>query len=533
MFSRLFKIQKDLIKIEKIYLFWLLAVIISITEFFLARKIAGLDTSISNIDNTFKLSYLLIIMCLILALINYIMNYFVKIKNLSYCQKIRTRVVDSFSKDDYKTLEDYTDGEILNKLISDIPTVVEANVNSIISILSGGTLFISALVFGFFTSIPLTLLILLLSFFAVIIPKYFNEKLEKSWQQRQENQEESNTLLLQIFNSKILINSLNSENFLMTSLKSKYLDFTSAQYENTKLQYLMMALSVTFGLLFDVLTLCFSFYLIYINKLTIGGFIAFSILNKNFTWIFYDLPTHFVAFKRSEVSFDRTEKFLNARVEQNNFTDDFKEVYFNNVSYCYDKELILENIKFRLIGNDKILLIGESGSGKSTFIKLLLDFYKPVSGKITVNGNKNNSRYYSYVPQKIEIFNTSIRDNITLGRKISDDDIFKILEKLEITDFILSLEKGLDTLLDTQEKINLSAGQLQKIGIARALVEKNKVLVLDEIFANVDEESEKSISRLLKESNIPIILISHKIGNLSSFMKIYRIENKSLVRVSN
>lgn len=282
-----------------------------------------------------------------------------------------------------------------------------------------------------------------------------------------------------------------------------------------------------------MLTLCFSFYLIYINKLTIGGFIAFSILNKNFTWIFYDLPTHFVAFKRSEVSFDRTEKFLNARVEQNNFTDDFKEVYFNNVSYCYDKELILENIKFRLIGNDKILLIGESGSGKSTFIKLLLDFYKPVSGKIIVNGNKNNSRYYSYVPQKIEIFNTSIRDNITLGRKISDDDIFKILEKLEITDFILSLEKGLDTLLDTQEKINLSAGQLQKIGIARALVEKNKVLVLDEIFANVDEESEKSISRLLKESNIPIILISHKIGNLSSFMKIYRIENKSLVRVSN
>lgn len=63
MFSRLFKIQKDLIKIEKIYLFWLLAVIISITEFFLAREIAGLDTSISNIDNTFKLSYLLIIMC--------------------------------------------------------------------------------------------------------------------------------------------------------------------------------------------------------------------------------------------------------------------------------------------------------------------------------------------------------------------------------------------------------------------------------------------------------------------------------------
>lgn len=533
MFNKIFKIQKDLFKTEKIYLIWLLAIVLAISEFYLARKIAKLDVNISNIDSTLKLTYLLIIMCTFLVIANYAMNYFIKIKNLSYSQKIRSRVVSSFSKEDYKTLEKSTDGEILNKLISDIPVVADANVNSFISILSGTTLFISALVFGFFTSAQLTLLIILLSFFAIIIPKYFNEKLEKSWQQRQENQEEANTLLLQIFNSKTLINSLNSEQFLMKQLKNKYLDFTSAQYENTKLQYLMTAVSVTFGLLFDVLTLCFSFYLIYANKLTIGAFIAFSVLNKNFTWIFYDFPTHFASLKRSEVSFDRIEIFLGKDTEQNYNITRFEKCIFKDVSYAYDKELILDKVNFTLKNSDKVLIIGESGSGKSTFIKLLLDLYKPISGEITVNNSENNKSYYSYVPQKVELFNVSIRDNITLGRIISDDKILKILNKLEMSDFIDKLPNGLNTILETQEKTNLSAGQLQKLGIARALVEKEKVLILDEIFANLDEKSEKRISNLLKELDMPIIVISHRLGNLSEFMKVYKIENKNLVEVRN
>ncbi|MBF0715009.1 ATP-binding cassette domain-containing protein [Gemella palaticanis] len=88
-------------------------------------------------------------------------------------------------------------------------------------------------------------------------------------------------------------------------------------------------------------------------------------------------------------------------------------------------------------------------------------------------------------------------------------------------------------ILETQEKTNLSAGQLQKLGIARALVEKEKVLILDEILANLDEKSEKSISNLLKELDMTIIVISHRLGNLSEFMKVYKIENKNLVEVRN
>lgn len=527
MFNKIFKIQKNLIIEENIYFLWLFAIILAICEFFLARKIAELDINISNLENTLKLSYILIALCIFLMIANYFMNYFIKMKNLSYSQHVRAKIVSEFSKKDYRDLENSSDGKILNLLISDIPVVVDANINSVINIVIGSTLFISALIFGFLTSIPLTFLILILSFLAIIIPKYFNEKLEKSWQERQENQEESNTLLLQIFNSKTLINSLNSEKFLLDKLKEKYVNFTTSQYKNIELQYLMTSISLTLGLLFDVITLCFSFYLIYLNKLTIGGFIAFSVLNKNFTWIFYELPTHFTSLKRSEVSFDRTTNFL-SNIEKSNINEKLQKVFFQNVSYMYDKELVLENINFGLTTKDKILLIGESGSGKSTFVKLLLNLYKPYSGKIIVNNKENNSYYYSYVPQKVELFNATIRENISLGREIEDEDIFKILEKLELKDFINSLSEGLDTVLETQEKTNLSAGQLQKIGIARAIVESGKVLVLDEIFANVDEQSERSISKLLEELDVPMIVVSHRVGVLAKFMKIYKIDNKRL-----
>lgn len=524
MFNKIFKIQKDLIKEEKIYFLWVIAVVVAVCEFFLTRKIAELDVDITDITRTLITTFILITVCIVLS---YFMNYCIKMKNAAYTQKLRAKIVYEFSKKQYVDLEKNSDGKVLNLFISDIPAVVDANVNEVTSIFRGITLFISAIILGFLLSWELTLLILVLSFLAIIIPKYFNEKLEKSWQTRQENQAESTTLLLQIFNSKTLINSLNSEQFLLGKLRERYMNFTLAQYENTKLQYLMSAVSIALGIFFDVVTLCFSFYLIYIGRLTVGGFIAFSLLNNHFTWLFYQLPTLFASLKRSEVSFDRIDEFLTVEVKDEN-VEKFEIVSFMNVSYAYDKNLVLENVNFTFSCKDKVLLVGESGSGKSTFIKMLLDFYKPVSGKIEVNHKRNNSGYYSYVPQKVELFNGTIRENITLGRKISDESILEILEKLEMREFVEGLKDGLSTILDTHEKMNLSAGQLQKIGIARALVEEGKVLVLDEIFANVDEKSEKSIAVLLENLDLPIIVISHRLGDLSRFMKVYRVIDRTL-----
>ena len=154
--------------------------------------------------------------------------------------------------------------------------------------------------------------------------------------------------------------------------------------------------------------------------------------------------------------------------------------------------------------------MGKSGTGKSTLLKILLGMYKPNKGKIFINDKEVNllpKNIFNYVPQKIELFSFSIKENILMGRDISEEKLNEIIEKTNLKEFIK--EKGLDYEIKLNEEIGLSSGQIQKIGLARALVE-DKILLLDEPFANVDDETENKLSEFLYKINLPVILISHR-----------------------
>jgi ABC-type bacteriocin/lantibiotic exporter with double-glycine peptidase domain len=219
----------------------------------------------------------------------------------------------------------------------------------------------------------------------------------------------------------------------------------------------------------------------------------------------------------------------NRKIENNvNTSFNFsKAILIQNVSYSYPNSLTnaIDSVNLEITANSFIGIIGESGSGKSTFIDNLIGFLHPSSGIITIDNvdiHKSTSQWMSnigYVPQTIHLSDSSLRNNIAFGlddKDIDDDRIWEVLENVELANFVKSLSNGLSTNIGEQGS-KLSGGQRQRIGIARALYRNPKLIILDEGTSALDVETEKSIVKsILKfKSNKTIIMIAHRHSTLT------------------
>ena len=336
---------------------------------------------------------------------------------------------------------------------------------------------------------------------------------------------------------------------LIYSEEEKYKKFTEEHLGNMKAEWKMVSLGIGTGLLCDVITLIFSLYLISRGFLTIGQFMGFNILNQNIVWVFHSMPSLYSDWLRGKISAERISEFLSIsskeklmkeNEEKENIYEKSSEniLKLEDIVFRYDENSsdILDKMNFEinLKNKEKILVTGESGCGKSTLIKILSGLYEPVSGifKIDnedVTGNREN---ITYVPQQTELFSLSLKDNLTFGRKIDEDHFNRILELTGLKDISDNLSDGLETEIKGRKDINLSAGQIQKIGLARALLSTNvKLLLMDEPIANLDTQSEKEISDILKNLEYSVVAVSHRNEVFKEYMKVYRMENGKIERI--
>lgn len=214
-------------------------------------------------------------------------------------------------------------------------------------------------------------------------------------------------------------------------------------------------------------------------------------------------------------------------------------ITFSNVSFHYNEENpVLNNVSFTLKKNQATALVGHSGAGKSTIVNLILKFYQPTGGEITLNGKNYSELDYhlirdniSLVFQDNELFSSTIRENVAYGKDdASEKEIIEALKLANAYDFVMKLPKKIDSEVG-ERGVRLSGGQKQRIQIARAILKNAPILILDEATSSLDAKSEKDVQDALEKlmKNKLVIIIAHRFSTIQNVDQIIVIDSGKIV----
>lgn len=223
------------------------------------------------------------------------------------------------------------------------------------------------------------------------------------------------------------------------------------------------------------------------------------------------------------------------------------QIEFRNVFFKYrdSPDYVLKNINLKIKKGEIIGIIGETGSGKSSFLDLLMGLLKPTRGEIFIDDNSMHNynllqSWYaaiSHVPQDVYLNDSTIMENIAFGIKKQDidyDKVKRVAEKAQILNFVFSLPKKFETIIG-ERGINLSGGQRQRLSIARSLYKDASIIIFDEATSALDTKTEKSIMNALKNvgQDITFIMVAHRLTSLKNCTKILKFHKGKLEKVLN
>ena len=224
------------------------------------------------------------------------------------------------------------------------------------------------------------------------------------------------------------------------------------------------------------------------------------------------------------------EKYLGYQFKDN--------IIFNNIHFSYEgskENKIFDNLNIQIKKHEIIGVFGSSGSGKSTFADLLSGLLLPTSGSIYLDGQNILdkpfilSTIFAYVPQSVYLLNDSIKNNITFGEDVDVTKLKKAIRLAQLSSFVERAPNGIDTIVG-ERGTKISGGQIQRIGIARAIYHESEILIFDESTNALDLKSENKIIEEIKALKVSktIVVISHKLSNLNICDKVYELKEGKL-----
>jgi len=283
------------------------------------------------------------------------------------------------------------------------------------------------------------------------------------------------------------------------------------------------------------------------NIITLGVLMAAVSYVRRIFGPLMDLSQIYTTYQTAGASLDRIDSFLDNKQQVKFLTEGEKsennyDIAIRNLTFGYDQDtIVLENVDLDIEQGSHIGIIGKSGAGKSTFIKVLGRQYNPNKGEILIGGvpyqnySKNEfKKILQILPQDTYLFPLTIWENITYGLKDKTlADVEELISKLELEDFFAKFENGLETKVGEEGK-SLSGGQKQAVAIARAMIRDPEILILDEAASNLDSQIEKKIYNYIKTDWVEktLIIVTHRVTSLDLTDKIYEVRDKGIFEIS-
>ena len=417
-------------------------------------------------------------------------------------------------------------GEIISRF-TDANSIIDALASTILSLFLDVSILI--LVGGVLLAQNPSLF--LLSLISIPIYMFIIFSFMKPFEKMNHDVMQSNSMvssaIIEDINGIETIKSLTSEENRYQNIDSEFVDYLEKSFKLSKYSILQTNLKQGTKLVLNILILWFGAQLVMSSKISIGQLITFNTLLSYFTTPMENIINLQTKLQSAKVANNRlNEVYLvesEFQVQETPVHSNFLmgDIEFDDLSYKYGfGRDTLTDINLTIKQGDKVSLVGVSGSGKTTLAKMIVNFFDPYKGHITINhqdikniDKKVLRRHINYLPQQAYIFNGSILENLTLGgnNMISQEDILKACELAEIRQDIERMPMGYQTQLS--DGSGLSGGQKQRIALARALLTKSPVLILDEATSGLDVLTEKKvIDNLMSLTDKTILFVAHRLS---------------------
>lgn len=501
----------------------------------------------------------LVSLYIVSAIANYIQSWIMAKVTIDLAYKMRNDLAEKINKLPLKYFDKTNKGDVLSRVTNDIDTLT-SNLNQALSqVLSSVVMVIGVVIMMFRISWLMSLVALIVLPLSAVIVAFIAKVSQKYFVLQQKSLGDLNGHIEEIYGGQDIVKAFNGENQAIETFKQYNETLYKSAHKSQFLSGIMMPIAVFIGNLAYVLVCLLGGYLALHDSITIfsvtfsgmlvtiGDIQAFVQYLRNFNQPVSQMAQTVNMLQSTAAAAERVFEFLaqdeevKDQVSICNVDELLGHVSFENVCFGYDENNeIIHNFNLDVHQGENIAIVGPTGAGKTTLVKLLMRFYELNSGCIKIDGvditklSRHDLRnMYSMVLQDAFLFSESIKENLKYAKEnASDVEIKEACKNAHIDHYIETLEDGYNTIIN-EDTSNISGGQKQLLTIARAFLKDPKILILDEATSNVDTRTEQLIQEAMDKlmENRTCFVIAHRLSTIKNADRIIVLKEGKIVEV--
>ena len=514
------------------------------TEIFkgISSKLSG-GTGV-NFDNVFKILFTLGILYVVSAIFSYIQGIIMTNIAQKTSYKLRKEIIEKINHMPFSYFDKKSYGETLSVITNDSDNLSMGINQSATQLISSITALLGIFIMMLTINVTMTLVTLILIPISLVLVSFIVKKSQHYFKDNQEYLASVNGKVEEMYSGQNIIKAFNNEEYMVNDFKKENEKLYNCAWKSNFISGLMHPIMNFTGNLGYVGIAVLGAYNVVKGKITIGNVQSFIQYAKNFTQPINQMAQISATLQSTIASAERIFDFLEEK-EEPKVTNPIKlnnvlgNVEFKHVSFGYGEDnIIIHDFNAKVKAGQKIAIVGPTGAGKTTMVKLLMKFYQPTKGSILLDGvdlnNINRSDLkgiFGMVLQDTWLFSGTIMENIRYGKiDATDEEVKQAAITANINHYIMTQPDTYNMVLN-EETNNISGGQKQLLTIARAILSNPKVLILDEATSSVDTRTEiliqEAMDKLMKGRTS--FIIAHRLSTIKNADLILVMDNGDIV----
>ena len=512
-------------------------------------KILGTNSAGINFISIGKILLVLLVLYLLSAGFSYIQSYIVAgiVQKMSY--SFRKQISEKMNRMPLKYFDKRSKGDVLSILTNDVGMISENLNQSLTQVITSIVTLIGVLIMMFSISWIMTLIAIIILPVSGLLMGSIVKKSQKYFTEQQKYLGKVNGEVEEIYGGHNVVKAFNGEDSAYESFEKLNKTLYSSAWKSQFLSGLMMPIMNFIGNFGYVLMSIVGGYLTILGAIQVGDILAFIQYIRSFTQPIAQLTQVANLMQTTAAACERVFEFLDEEEEVQVIENPVRDVNikgdvaFKDVSFGYNEDkIIINDFTANIKAGQRVAIVGPTGAGKTTIVKLLMRFYDINKGSIMIDGhdirdfNRNDLRdLFGMVLQETWLYNGSIMENIRYGKlTASDEDVIEAIKAAHANHFIEALPDGYNMELN-EEASNISQGQKQLLTIARAILADPKILILDEATSSVDTRTEvliqKAMDNLMKGRTS--FIIAHRLSTIQDADLILVMKDGDIIEQGN